>query len=91
MLESGLKQSDFITTENYYIRLGNETAKKLTEKIQVNLNKRYEFGNKQHTLEKIVVENIREFSKFILGKTKSPDFKIPGLSTSRYDNSAIKE
>jgi CRISPR-associated protein Cas1 len=62
LLETGLKRSDFITTENYHIRLKPETAMKLIEKITDNFNKRYEFRNKRHTLENIMFENIRKLS-----------------------------
>jgi len=34
VLESGLKKSDFISTENYHIRLRPNTAKLLVEKIK---------------------------------------------------------
>ncbi len=60
LIESGLKKSDFITTENYHIRLRPDTAKILIARIQENFNKRYEFRNKQHTLENIMFENVRE-------------------------------
>jgi CRISPR-associated protein Cas1 len=41
LLETGLKKSDFITTENYHIRLKPNTAKLLIEKIENNFNNRY--------------------------------------------------
>ncbi|KQB33571.1 hypothetical protein AOG54_06830 [Acidiplasma aeolicum] len=62
MLESGLKRSDFITTENYHIRLKPNKAKELIEKIRDNFNKRYVLKGKQHTLKNITFENVREFS-----------------------------
>ena len=40
LLETKLKRSDFIITENYHIRLKPETAKMLIEKIKDNFNKR---------------------------------------------------
>ena len=86
LLETGLKRLDFITTENYHIRLRSETAKKLIEKIADNFNKRYEFKNKQHTLENIMFENIRELSRYISGKVKSLEFKIPDITISRNDD-----
>ena len=46
ILEYGLKKSDFITTENYHIRLKLNTAKILIEKIKENFNRRYEFNEK---------------------------------------------
>ncbi|QRF75907.1 hypothetical protein Thermo_01416 [Thermoplasmatales archaeon] len=37
-------------------------------------------SEKKHTLENLMLENIRKFSKFILDKTKSLDFKIPDIT-----------
>jgi len=54
LLEIKLKKSDFITTENYHIRLKPNTAKLLIEKIKNNFNQRYEFRNKQYALENII-------------------------------------
>ena len=63
-----------------------DTAKKLIEKIQGNFNKRYEFRNKQHTLENIMFENIRELSKYVLGKAMEMKFNIPNINIERNDN-----
>ena len=82
-----MKKADFITTENYHIRLRPDTAKILIEKIKNNFNKRYEFEfkNKQYTLDNIMFENIRELSRYISGKIKTLDFKIPDIEISRND------
>ena len=85
LLETKLKKSDFITTENYHIRLRPDTAKILIEKLKNNFNKRYEFRNKQHTLDNIMFENVRELSRYISGKAKTLDFKIPDNAISRND------
>ena len=84
-METKLKKSDLITTRNYHIRLKPDTAKSLIEKIENNFNKRYEFRNKRHTLDNIMFENVREFSRYILGKAKTLEFKIPDISISRND------
>jgi len=91
LLETKLKKSDFITTENYHIRLKPNTAKLLIEKIKNNFNQRYEFRNKQHTLENIMFENIRELSKYITGNSKSMEFTIPAIEIKRNDNSQIRD
>ncbi len=91
MLESGLKKTDFITTENYHIRLKPDTAKLLIGKIQENFNKRYAFKGKQHTLENIMFENVREFGKYISGLSKSLDFNIPEIAISRNDTVNVRE
>jgi CRISPR-associated protein Cas1 len=91
VLESGLKKSDFITTENYHIRLKPDTAKMLIEKIKNNFNNRYEFKNKHYSLENIMFENIREFSRYIMGNSKHLEFSIPEIEIKRNDNSQIRE
>jgi len=91
LLETKLKKSDFITTENYHIRLKPNTAKLLIEKIKNNFNQRYEFKNKQHTLENIMFENIRELNRYIIGNSKNLDFIIPDIEIKRNDNSQIRE
>jgi len=63
----------------------------LIEKIENNFNNRYEFKNKQHTLENIMFENIRELSKCITGNSKSLEFTIPAIEIKRNDNSQIRE
>jgi len=92
VLESGLKKSDFITTENYHIRLKPNTAKLLIEKIKNNFNQRYEFRNKQYALENnIMFENIREVSRYIIGNSKQLEFSIPNIKIKRNDNSQIRD
>ena len=85
LLETKLKKSDFITTENYHIRLKPNTARILIEKIKNNFNKRYDFKTKKYTLETIMFENVRELSRYISGKIKTLDFKIPDIEISRND------
>ena len=68
LLETKLKKSDFIVTENYHIRLKRDTARKLIEKIKENFNRRYELKNKQYPLDNILFENVRILSKCLLEK-----------------------
>jgi len=91
LLETELKKLDFIKTENYHISLKPNTAKLMIEKIKNNFNQRYEFKNKQHTLENIMFENIRELSRYITGNSKSLEFSIPDIAIKRNDNSEIRD
>jgi len=91
LLETQLKKSDFIITENYHIRLKPNTAKLLIEKIKDNFNQRYEFRNKQHTLENFMFENIRELSRYVIENSKSLEFTIPDIEIKRNDNSQIRD
>ena len=90
-METKLKKSDFITTENYHIRLKPKTAELLIEKIKNNFNQRYEFRNKQYALENIMFENIRELSRYVIGNSKSLEFAIPDIAIKRNDNSEIRD
>ena len=62
----------------------------LIEKIKDNFNKRYEFRNKQYALDVIMFANVRELSRYILGKVKTLEFKIPDIAISRNDTINIK-
>ena len=62
----------------------------MNEKIKNNFNKRYEFRNKQHTLENIIFENVRELSRYTSGKAKTLEFKIPDIAISRNDTIDVK-
>ena len=66
------------------------TAKLLIEKIKNNFNKRDEFKNKQHTLDNIMFENVKELSRYISGKAKTLEFKIPDILISRNDTIDMK-
>ena len=90
VLKSGLKKSDFNTTENYQSRLRPDTAKTLIEKIKENFNQRYLFDRKHHTLENIMFENVRELSKYISGKIKTLNFNILDIVIQRNDTTQVR-
>ena len=90
LLETKLKKSDFITTENNHICLRPDTAKLLIEKIKNNFNKRNEFKNKQYMLENIMFEDVRELSSYISGKIKILGFTIQDIENSRNDTIDVK-
>ncbi|MCW6170870.1 MAG: hypothetical protein LVQ96_06835 [Thermoplasmatales archaeon] len=63
----------------------------MIEKIRNNFNKRYEFKNKQYTLENIMFVNIRELSRYISGKVKTLEFRTPDIEISRNDTIDIRK
>ena len=67
-----------------------KTARLLIERIKENFNRRYEFKNKQYTLDNILFENVRLLSKYLLGKSKTLDFSIPEIRIERVDNKGIR-
>ena len=90
LLETKLTKSNFIVTENYHIRLRPKTAKLLIGKIKDNFNKRYQFKNKQYTLDNILYENVRALSNYISGKSKGLDFNIPVIRIERVDSKDVR-
>ena len=90
LLETKLKKSDFITTENYHTRLRPKTAGLLIERIKENFNRRYEFRGKNYTLESILYENVRILSNYISGKSKELNFSIPEIRIERVDNTNVR-
>ena len=69
--EKKIKKSDFIITENYHTRLGEDVAKKLIEKINSNFNSKYNYKNqKNYSYQVILQDNIQQLSNFISDKKK---------------------
>ena len=66
------------------------TARLLIEKIKDNFNKRYQFKNKQYTLDNILYENVRTLSNYIFGKSKNLEFNIPEMRIERVDNKDVR-
>ena len=90
--EKKIKKSDFITTENYHTRLGEDVAKLLIEKINSNFNARYNYKNGQnYSYQVILQDNLQQLSNFIVGKKKEYDFVIPKMKLNRNNNSELRE
>ena len=84
--EKKIKKSDFIVTDNYHTRLGEDIAKKLIEKINSNFNARYNYKNgKNYSYQIILQDNLQQLSNFIVDKKQDFDFVIPKIKLSRND------
>lgn len=84
--EKRLRKSDFIVTENYHIRLKEQTAKALIEKIKLNMNAKVVFKNRNATYQTILFENVRAVANFVIGKSKWLDFHAPMHTIKRNDD-----
>ncbi len=90
--EKKIKKSDFIITENYHTRLGEDVAKLLIEKINSNFNARHNYkNNKQYSYQVILQDNLQQLSNFIIEKKKEFDFVIPKMKLNRKDNLELKD
>ncbi len=85
-----LKNSDFIVTENYNIRLKESASRLLLEKIVLNFNKRAKFRGKSHTYDNVMLENIRLLAKFLENSDKVLEFEIPEIKPYRNDDIELR-
>ncbi len=91
VLESGkLKKSDFILTENYNIRLKENTAKLLISKIKDNFRIKMPYKGKNFHYENILADNVSKLALFISEKNKNISFDIPNISLNRNDSLVIQ-
>jgi CRISPR-associated protein Cas1 len=90
--EKKIKKLDFIITENYHTRLGENVAKLLIEKINSNFNARYNYKNgKNYSYQVILQDNLQQLSNFIVDKKKEFDFIIPKINLNRSDNLELRD
>lgn len=69
--EKKIKKFDFIITENYHTRLGEDVAKLLIEKINSNFNAKYNYkNNKNYSYQIILQDNLQQLVNLIVGKKK---------------------
>ena len=88
--EKKLKKADFIVTENYNIRLRENTAKALIEKIRLNFNARAFYNGKYYSYQNILYENVRLLANHIIGKSGKLQFNVPEFKIKREDNTDIR-
>ena len=88
--EKKIKKVDFITTENYNIRLKEKTAKMLVEKIKLNFNLRVPYNDKNYSYQNVLYENVRLLANYMLGKANRLTFVIPQMESSRADNINVR-
>jgi len=89
--ERKLKKSDFIVTENYHVRLKENTAKMLIEKIRINFNKRMQYKGKSHSYEGVLLDNVRILANHVIGKSNELRFSLPEIDIEREDSSSIRD
>ena len=89
--EKKIKKSDFIITENYHTRLGEEVAKLLIEKINSNFNARYNYKNgMNYSYQIILQDNLQQLANFTVDKKKEFDFVIPKMKLNRNDELELR-
>jgi len=85
------RKADFIVTENYHIRLREEIAKRLIEKIRFNFNQKAPHREKNYTYQNILHDNTQYLAHYISEKKKSIEFVIPKFEIVRDDTVSLRE
>ena len=67
-----------------------QAVRLIIEKIKDNFNRGHEFNHKKYTLGYIMLEDVRELSRYVLGKIKTLEFRIPDIEISRNDTIDIR-
>ena len=89
--EKKIKKSDFIITENYHTRLGENVSKMLIEKIDSNFNAKHNYKNdKNYSYQIILQDNLQQLANFIVDKKKEFEFGIPNIKLNRNDNLELR-
>lgn len=89
--EKKLKKIDFITTENYHIRLREHTAQMLIARLKLNFNMSAPYKNKNYAYEHILMDNVQQLANYIMDKSKDLKFDIPEVKLSRDDGLELRE
>jgi CRISPR-associated protein Cas1 len=89
--EKKLKKSGFIVTENFHIRLKENTAKALIEKIKLNMNAKTAFKGRNATYQTVLYNNTHALANFLLDKNKTLCFDVPAFTAGRNDTLYIQQ
>ena len=71
------RKADFITTENYHVRLRPRAVGLLSERLSQNFNRAVPFGGQRRTFDAIMFETTRKLARHLLGQSKRLDLNFP--------------
>ncbi len=71
------RAKDFITTENYHVRLRPRAIGLVSERLSQNFNRAVPFEGKNRTFEAVLYETTRKIPRNLLGQSKRPDLNFP--------------
>jgi CRISPR-associated protein Cas1 len=88
--EKKIRKSDFILTENYHIKLKQETNKLLGKRIKSNFNLKVSYGIEYFAYQSILYNNLSQLTQFIAEKKKTLEIKVPPIKINRDDNLELR-
>ena len=71
------RKGDFITTENYHVRLRSHAIGLLAERLSENFNRAVPFAGQRRTFDAVLFETARKIALNLLGQSKTLDLSFP--------------
>jgi len=71
------RKKDFITTENYHVRLRPHVIGLLADRLSENFNRAVPFGGQRRTFDALLFETARNLARYLLGQSKRLDLGFP--------------
>ncbi|MGA7923300.1 MAG: hypothetical protein WCA77_04920, partial [Thermoplasmata archaeon] len=68
---------DFLTTENFHVRLRPHAIGVLAHRLSENFNRAVPFGGQRRTFDAILFETARKIARNLLGQSKRLDLNFP--------------
>jgi len=87
---NNIKDSDFIRTENYNLRLRSSGAKKVLESINKHFNHKILYKGDNVNIHYLILLKTRELSNFLKKKSKNIDFIKPKQKLNRKDTEEVR-
>jgi len=89
--EKKISKSDFVVTENYHIRLRQNTTKILIEKTKCSFNIKVPYKRKNYSYQTILLDKVQQLANFINDKKTKIEFDVPKIRIKREDTVHIQE
>jgi CRISP-associated protein Cas1 len=87
---NNIKDSDFIRTENYNLRLRSSGAKKVLESINKHFNHKILYKGDNVNIHYLILLKTRELSNFLKKKSKNIDFTKPKQKLNKKDTEEVR-
>jgi CRISPR-associated protein Cas1 len=71
------RKRDFVTTENYHVRLRPKAIGLLADRLSQNFNRAVPFRGQRRTFDAISFETARNLARYLLGQSKRLDLSFP--------------
>jgi CRISPR-associated protein Cas1 len=85
------RKADFLTTENFHVRLRPRAIGLLSERLSQNFNRAVPFRGQRRTVDAISFETARTLARYLLGQPKRLDLGFPfGAFDGALDNEAAE-